>query len=322
MHSRGVVGLFGVLLSCAMALFVAHGSASYSDRVHGNENLFAATAMVPPVNLVSSPAGGATASVLLAWNPGAMDFASNWQILRRLGSCSGWTPAPSDVIATVAGFPQSSVDSSALPGQVYCYAVRGAYHDWTSDPSSLIETSFAFGTLFPHLNGGTRQLRETPGTGSSPFGCLAVVLLVCVSWAPESYTFQSVNPVVLPAAGGWNVSLRVQNNNLLSLLGTTSLDLQLWYVTAGACGDPPDGHTRIAGSTINLGAVLLDALGLLGTGTTDVTANLNGNAGFIPPVDPSFLCLRVAFSATGLLSLLNTTSILHGSNTWIQGPMP
>lgn len=311
-----------VLISGLLTVLAGQGSASFTDRMHGTGNSFVAAELVAPAGLTAHAAGGPGASIALGWTPGVDDVSDGWEILRKAGECSGWSPSEGDSLASVGAAPLSYPDAAAEPGQVYCYAVRGTRGSWTSPASPLAEVSFALGTLFLHQNGSDRTLETGASAGSSPFGCLAVVLLTCVLPAPESYTFRSVQPLALPAAGGWRVSLRVANNNLLSVLGTSSLGIQLWYVAGGACGAPPGDSARMADANIDLGAVLLDALGLLGTGTVTVTSDLAGAAAFLPPAVPAHLCLQVDFDASGLLSLLGATSILHGGETWVQGPMP
>lgn len=309
------------VLALATVFAVADGgstSAQFTDRVNSTGAGLTAATLPAPVNVAASLEGGATVPAQVAWDAGAGDFATGWQVFRNVGPCSGWTPSGSPYVTLATATPRSYSDSAISAGNTYCYAVRGTYRTWTSPFGTITpaaEVVYEETVLFPNESSPFRLIEAT-GAGEETFGCLLLnaLGLLCIGGnAPNSYLLESSSQYVVYSNSGWSGSIRVTREGLLSL-GTQQLDIALWYENGACVGPAPSDGRRIGTETVVVGT-------LLGVGTTTAVDTLGfvPHGGFVPPGVPRTICMSITANPS-LAGLLVTLNVNNGSDTWIEGP--
>lgn len=284
-------------------------TATLSDQVTGAATLDAGTLPAPVAAEAELTAD--LNAVEVSWSSAPGDFAIGWEVARHDSACADWSDPVDEAAEAAEASPY--LDAAVVPGATYCYAVRGTLAEWRSPfttPGPATEVYIpTFTRLFTHEAGPV--LRETPGTGSHRFGCLASVLTLCVQVAPSSYTFASEALHEISSNAGWHASLALESEAAVAL-GVITVTVHVWH-TDGTCAAAPQPDQRIASGSVAINVPLLGTV----TGTYPVA--LAPDAGFVRPVGDRTLCTEVHSSDPSLLGVLFTYDLVHGATSWVEG---
>lgn len=301
-HHRFLLLLLGIPVLIA-ALFGQLGiaAAAFSDRVEANGGLAAGT-LPTPATLAGTPRD---AAVTLTWSAAPGDFATTYEVFRREGSCSGWSPSGAP-LATVSAAPPAYTDSDTRPGATYCYAVRGAFEQWRSPFSMLAEVTLPSAVITPaklYLQ-GPATLQTVPEGGGDVFEHGAVRI------------YRSAGPVTIGSGNAWTASLALLERGNPG--AGIAVAVEVWHVaTSEACGSaPPSSAQRMASGTASRTPQSSD---LVFDVPELVTMQLSGS--YEAPEGPRSICTSVAVSIESGNPASRWYLIGYGAQSWLQGPV-